>query len=129
MKPIPIDEITEGFWWCKGAESCPLEQEKLSVNLVPAPEQMHTEHKIRIKTSENPKCYRELCGQYLDISPRRCSTIIRRKVIVKYLKQLVKDGYTSSKYGFDLLAIAKEMNNGLRPDYYWVSTIFPIRKR
>jgi len=101
-----------------------LEQNRLEVDLIDAPEPMHVEHKIRVKNSSNPVWYSELCvnnpGTWFKRTHKSSArgTAIRRKYIILLLNRLIKNNPIESKYNEQLLEIAQEMNDGTRPDYY-----------
>jgi len=91
-----------------------LQSNQLSCTLIPAPEVKHVGHQIRVSESQNPQWYQDICSQYPDMSHRRCSTVVRRADIKKYLKQLIDRGWSVSKYAADLIEIADRLEEEYR---------------
>lgn len=82
-----------------------LEANRLNVVLIPAPEQAHIGHKIRVAEGQNPPWYKEFCAAYPSTVGRN-STIIRRHNVLVMLKKLFTNGCVVGKYSDDLIEIA-----------------------
>lgn len=91
----------------------------LEVGLIPAPEQRHQGHYIRVVWSKNPSWYSDLCAMY----PRR-----RRNRAMRYTDSTVKRGHvenvlrrllscgSSSFLAEPLLSFAREVERDLATD-------------
>jgi hypothetical protein len=55
-----------------------LKENKLIVELVPAPDPKHIDHKIRVVTNSNPEWYRELFHSYHHIKRKRVISALER---------------------------------------------------
>lgn len=69
-----------------------LDNERLTVELMPAPRPLHATHMVRVVTGRNPLWYRRLA---LCVSPRhrrygRCTTGIRRGHVMQALRRLAR---------------------------------------
>lgn len=89
-----------------------LEQRRLEVILVPAPDPRHHGHAIRTAVMTNPRWYRRLCRQYPTqrSRPRRRQkpdTAIKRSHVARALAELSK-GAVSTEYATRLLPFVRE---------------------
>lgn len=90
-----------------------MQEQRLQVVLIPAPEPQHPTHMVRNAITQNPEWYRELCKTYEThrTCPRKRKhpdTRLKRRNIIRILERLISVGSSSSKYTEDLLKIAEE---------------------
>lgn len=69
----------------------------LEVVLIPAPEQRHSNHCIRVAQYVNPVWYQKFCALYPPGYRTRCSTIIKRSQVIRALEQII-EGKTTGIY-------------------------------
>jgi len=99
-----------------------LDERILKTKLIEAPEKMHHSHKVRENENTNPGWFRYFCSQYLEerVSKRKGSkkrnrgekytdTKIQAIHTQRALRNLIKNGYSHSKYFEDYIGIAKEL--------------------
>ena len=87
-----------------------LEENKLSVVLIPAPDQKFTGHMIRRAETQNPIWYKSLCNDF--ISERKGGpprTYIKRGHVLRALDNLIK-GKTGSVYAQRLIPHIKSFS-------------------
>ncbi len=90
-----------------------LEQQKLEVVLLPAPDPQHQSHMIRAKENTNPEWYQILCSNYprnrRSRTDKYTDSYIKRDRIIKCLNRLLKNKVTKKfLYEIDLVEIARE---------------------
>lgn len=76
-----------------------LETEKLRIGTIPAPEQRHSNHKIRVVLETNPVWYSDLYNEigYVD-----------RRIVLNSLKRISKRESTNYKYDAMMLDVINE---------------------
>lgn len=87
-----------------------LQQQRLTVTLLPAPDQRFRNHKVRAVEERNPGWYRSLCAEYQSSgrkkprkrAPRFGDTVIKRRQVEKALRQIT-GGHGSTLYAERLL--------------------------
>lgn len=65
-----------------------LNDQKLRIDLVPAPNKMHSSHKIRIISSKNPDWYSDYAFSMLERGARP-----RRERVKRWLQRIIDTGY------------------------------------
>ena len=88
-----------------------LMEHQLVVEALPAPEQRHSGHKVRVVVDQNPQWYQDFTARYEKrrAKPRNRSkpdTRIYRSDMVRLLTNWLKHGYSRSSYAPELLEIA-----------------------
>jgi len=86
-----------------------LETCRQEVALIPAPDQRHSGHMVRIAVSWNPDWYRDLCASYPSRrkrARRKSDTRVKRRSILQALRRLAAGLESRSLYAADLVAIA-----------------------
>jgi hypothetical protein len=88
-----------------------LAQERLAVELVPAPEPKHRGHMVRQAVSSNPDWYSKLAAKMplkRRRNPRlRCGSDIRRAQVVRALERMQETGRACWAYDYHLLPIVR----------------------
>lgn len=90
-----------------------LNSTRLEVLLVPAEDQRHCGHKVRVVESNNPWWYREICSRYPSRSKShsRCPwkhTRVKRRRILEALEKMSADICSKSSFVDDILEVAEE---------------------
>lgn len=88
----------------------------LHVGLIPAPEQRHCGHCVRVVWCHNPGWYRDLCAMF----PRRrrlrnyryTDSTVKRADVRRVLQQLLAEG-SRSQFAEPLLGFAKDVRAGM----------------
>jgi len=106
------DDLREAVRWMLQE----LDASNLLVGLIPAPEQRHCGHCVRVVWSHNPGWYRELCAMFPRRRRRRhyryTDSTVKRNDVRRVLLGLLGDG-SSSQFAEPLLGVAKDVRAGL----------------
>lgn len=92
----------------------------LHVGLIPAPEQRHCGHCVRVVWCHNPGWYRDLCAMFPRRRHRRrreryTDSTVKRADVRRVLQQLLVEG-SRSQFAAPLLGFAKDVRAGMETD-------------